>query len=286
MVLYALGDLHVGHPENRAALAELRDHPTDWLVVVGDVGETPEHLKTVLEATVPRFAQVAWVPGNHELYVTPNDPCQLRGEARYLHLCEIARNYGVLTPEDPWALLPLDGPPRRLILLFLGFDYTWGPPGTSPEQVVAWAREEGLVVSDERYLHPDPFADRAAWCSARVAAAEARLAELPPGERWVVVNHWPLRRDLVRLFRLPRFVPWCGTDKTESWHERYPIEVAIHGHLHMRATDWRAGVRFEEVAIGYPRHWDRNRGLEGYLRPILPGPPVPLDGWAGPIWHR
>ena len=286
MRLYALGDLHVGHPENLTALRQLGHHPGDWLVLVGDVGETPEQFRQALDIVTPRFAQVAWVPGNHELYVTPKDPCQLRGQARYLHFCEEARGYGALTPEDPWVQLPLPGPVRRLVLMFLGFDYSWGPPGWTPEQVVAWAREENLVATDERYLHPDPWPDRASWCAARIQSTEERLRHLDPSERLVMVNHWPLRRDLVRLFRLPRFLPWCGTAKTEDWHARYPVDVVLHGHLHMRATDWRAGVRFEEVAIGYPRHWDRARGIEGYLREILPGPAVPLEGWAGPIWHR
>jgi hypothetical protein len=101
------------------------------------------------------------------------------------------------------------------------------------------------------------------------------------------VNHFPLRRDLVRLHRIPRFIPWCGTRETEDWHVRYRAEVVVSGHLHMRATDWRDGVRFEEVAIGYPRHWRQERGMKAYLREILPGTqPVPTGGHGGPIWHR
>jgi hypothetical protein len=47
-------------------------------------------------------------------------------------------------------------------------------------------------------------------------------------------------------------------------------------------------VRFEEVALGYPRHWHAERGADAYLREILPGPAVPPlpGGWGGPIWHR
>ena len=43
--------------------------------------------------------------------------------------------------------------------------------------------------------------------------------------------------------------------------------------------------RFEEVALGYPRHWRNERGAERYLREILPGPPSPTSGYGGPIWH-
>ena len=92
--------------------------------------------------------------------------------------------------------------------------------------------------------------------------------------------------DLVRLFRIPRFVLWCGTRSTEDWHRRWNTRVVVHGHLHMRATDWRDGVRFEEVAVGYPRHWQQNKGLDHYVREILPGPTPPASGWGGPVWHR
>jgi hypothetical protein len=85
----------------------------------------------------------------------------------------------------------------------------------------------------------------------------------------VLVNHWPLRYDVVRLGRVPRYSPWCGTRATEHWHQRFGAIVCIHGHQHVRATDLRDGVRFEEVSLGYPAHWDHARGAAGYLRRIL-----------------
>ena len=44
------------------------------------------------------------------------------------------------------------------------------------------------------------------------------------------------------------------------------------GHLHIRSTRFVDGVRFEEVSLGLGRQWSRERGIEGYLREILPGP--------------
>lgn len=280
--LWGLSDLHVGYRENRETLAALPAHPGDWLIAAGDLGETEEHVRWALELLVPRFARVVWVPGNHELWTMSSSP--LRGEAKYLRLVEVCREYGVLTPEDPYATLP--GADLVVCPLFLLFDYSWGPPGATPEQTVRWAAEEGIASVDEQRLHPDPYPTRAAWCRARVEDAERRLSALPPGTRTVLVNHWPLRRDLVRLFRIPRFVPWCGTASTEDFHLRFGAALVVSGHLHMRATDWRDGVRFEEISLGYPRHWRRETGAAGYLRPLWPPPPgtAPPDG--GPVWHR
>lgn len=262
------------------------DHGDDWLILVGDVGETEAHLRFALETLGPRFGRLLWVPGNHELYTSPKDPLQLRGHARYAHLVEVCREHGVATPEDPWPVFPGPDGPVTVALLFLLYDYSFAPNGLDAEAAVAWARAGGILASDERYIHPDPYESRQAWCAARVAEAEARLEAIPAGTRLALVNHWPLRRDLIRLFRIPHFTPWCGTRRTEDWHTRFPVDVVVSGHLHMRATDWRAGVRFEECALGYPRHWRQARGVDAYLREVLPGPAVPLDGWAGPIWHR
>lgn len=138
--------------------------------------------------------------------------------------------------------------------------------------MIGWAEEEHSVCADELLLDPHPYPDRAAWCAARCAATEERLEGAADGLPTVLVNHYPLRRDLVRIPRIPRFAPWCGTRRTEDWHRRFKARVVVSGHLHVRRTDWRDGTRFEEVSLGYPRQWDAAHGLLPYLREILPGP--------------
>lgn len=283
MKLFALSDLHVNHAANRKTLAELPARPDDWLVLAGDLGETEGQLRWVLDLLVPRWRQIVWVPGNHELWTVGD---ALRGEAGYERLVEVCRAYGVLTPEDPWPRWPEDEQ-LAIVPMFLLYDYSFAPEGLAPDEAIAWAAAGGIVCADERFLHPDPWPTRQAWCAHRLRTTEARLAALPPDTRTVLINHWPLRHDLCRLFRIPRFTPWCGTSRTEDWHVRWRAEVVISGHLHMRATDWRDGVRFEEVSLGYPRHWRQDVGAAGYLRPILPSDdPAPPTGNAGPRWHR
>ncbi len=79
------------------------------------------------------------------------------------------------------------------------------------------------------------------------------------------------------LPRIPRFMVWCGTRRTEDWHLRYRASVVVSGHLHIPCTRYVDGVRFEEVSLGYPEQWKRReaqRGwrLEDHLRQILPTP--------------
>lgn len=283
MKLWAISDLHVGHGDNLAALEAIAPRPDDWLIVAGDVGERIEQLHAALDVLDRRFARLVWVPGNHELYTVEDGPAALRGEARYLAFVKACRDRGVLTPEDPWVTWPGEGGAHVLVPTFLLYDYSFRPPDVALEDAIAWAGEAGLRCADERFLHPAPYDGKPAWCASRVARTERRLAELPDLPT-VLVNHFPLRRDLVFLPAIPRFEIWCGTTRTEDWHRRYRASVVVSGHLHVRTTRWRDGTRFEEVSLGYPRHWRAEKGADAYLRQILPG-----DGAsprAGDRFHR
>ena len=82
MKLFAISDLHVGYKANRAAIEALPAHPEDWLILCGDIGETPDHLAFAFETLNRKFAQLIWVPGNHELWTVPRKT-GLQGLARY-----------------------------------------------------------------------------------------------------------------------------------------------------------------------------------------------------------
>lgn len=271
--LYAISDLHVGFEANRKAWATLGPHPDDWLILGGDLGETEEHLRYVMEIACGKFARVLWVPGNHELWTVPKE--ELRGEARYRRMVEVCREHGVLTPEDPYEIWPGEGPRCALVPMWLLYDYSFCPDEIREDQALEWARAGGLECTDELLLHPDPYPSRAAWCRARCAATRQRLDELPAELATVLINHFPLRRELAWLPAIPRFSIWCGTRLTESWHRDYRARVVVSGHLHLRSTRWIDGVRFEEVSFGYPRQRVVERPLEAYLREILPGPASP-----------
>ncbi len=285
MRLWAIGDLHLANRLNREALLELPPRPEDWLILAGDVGENEVHLRFALEALGPRFAQLLWVPGNHDLWTMADEPGALRGEAKYRKLVKVCREYGVLTPEDPYprwpgaehpGQAPGRGPGFVIAPLFLLYDYSFRPPEVPAEEAIDWAAASGVKCSDEYLLHPPPHASRQAWCAARLRSTIPRLERAAAaGHRLILINHWPLREDLVTLRYIPRFSIWCGTRETEDWHRRFNAAVVVYGHLHVKATHFRDGVRFEEVSLGYPRDWDQDLGVDSYLRQILPRPKDP-----------
>ncbi|MFY1826333.1 metallophosphoesterase family protein [Myxococcus fulvus] len=272
MKLYAISDLHLRHADNKQALQTLPAFPDDWLIVAGDVGETLSEMDFMLRTLTARFRQVIWVPGNHELWTMPSEQPSLRGDARYQRLVALCRGHGALTPEDPYPRWPGEGPHRVIVPMFLGYDYSFRPDHVPEDKALEWAFEDDLLCTDEVLLHPDPYPSRSAWCAARVESTRARLDALPAGCSTILVNHYPLRHEHVRLPRIPRFSIWCGTKRTEDWHARYRAEVVVTGHLHIPLTQWRDGVRFEEVSLGYPMQWKHRGGIERCLREILPGP--------------
>ncbi|GAB3967060.1 metallophosphoesterase [Actinoallomurus acanthiterrae] len=271
--LLAISDLHVAYPENRKLVEELRPYSgDDWLLVAGDVGENLDDIEWALDTLRRRFATVVWTPGNHELWTPRGDTTGLRGEDRYRRLVELCRGVNVLTPEDPYPVWEGPGGPAVVAPLFLLYDYTFRPEGAdTQEAALAQAYAEGIVCTDEIFLHPDPYPNRESWCRARLTATERRLAELDPELPTVLVNHYPLVREPTRVLRFPVFAQWCGTVHTADWHVRFRAAAAVYGHLHIPRTTYHDGVRFEEVSVGYPREWQK-RPVKPALRQILPAP--------------
>ncbi|MEO3753427.1 metallophosphoesterase [Streptomyces sp. B6B3] len=276
--LVAISDLHVRHAENRRIVERLYpESDEDWLLVPGDVGEFVADVEWALGLLAERFARVIWVPGNHELWTAPDDPVQLRGEQRYRHLVERCRALGVLTPEDPYPVWEGEGGPAVIAPLFVLYDYTFRPAGTTTKrEALAVAEEAGVMGTDEVLLHPDPYPSRDAWCRARVELTEKRLAaELPADLPSVLVNHFPLVREPTRVLRYPEFALWCGTEATADWPRRFRATSVVYGHLHIPRLMWLDGIPHVEVSLGYPREWQPRQLPPGRLVPILPRPEAP-----------
>lgn len=289
MKLHAISDLHVGYKENMAAVAALPDHPEDWLILCGDIADTPEQFEVALRILNRKFAKLIWTPGNHELWSVPRKSA-LRGVARYQQFVDLCRRHDVLTPEDPYPIWQGEGGPHLLAPLFLLYDYSFRPDDVPIDEAVAWAAESETVCADEMLLHADPYAHVGDWCAARCRHSEKRLAQTLAEVPYptVLIAHFPLKQELAVLPRIPRFMVWCGTRITEDWHRRFRAEIVVSGHLHIPCTRRIDDVRFEEVSLGYPQQWQMREARRGWvladhLRLILPQPESdagdPLREW-------
>ena len=270
MKLYAISDLHLAKGRNVEAIQGLNHYPEDYLVIVGDVGEKEEQIRFAFDQITPKFKQVAWVPGNHDLWSVPGGAVgdALRGEEKYLRFIQICDEYGVAHPQGEYPILELESGPCVLAPTFTLYDYSFRPKDVAYENAVDWSAKEGVVCRDESLLHPDPYPSRKQWCEQRCQYTEQRLAQIPKQYPIIIANHFPLLEELAYLPRIPTFKVWCGTTITESWIERFNIKVALYGHLHIRSTKFIKGVCFEEVSLGYPTQWDASKNINQYLRQI------------------
>jgi 3',5'-cyclic AMP phosphodiesterase CpdA len=270
VALLAISDLHIGYAANRAVLNQVQPHPTDWLILAGDIGETVEHLALTLDALNPKFARLIWVPGNHELWTRRSEP-GLTGVAKYQALVEACRRRNVLTPEDPYPLFVGRTRTLRVAPMFVLYDYSFAPLPMTPAEAVEWAIDQGVLCSDEAVLSPDPYTSRAAWCAARVELSERRLAEARQLDEHplVLINHFPLRREHVHVPRFPAFALWCGTERTRDWPARFGATDVVYGHLHMPGTKLEDNVRYHEVSLGYPGQWNAQLGIEHSFRIVV-----------------
>jgi 3',5'-cyclic AMP phosphodiesterase CpdA len=270
--LLAVSDLHVGFAENRTIAAGLRPRSRqDWLIVAGDVGEFAADIEWALGTLRERFAEVIWVPGNHELWTHRRETLSLRGVERYEHLVAMCRRLGVHTPEDPYLAWDHAGEPLVIAPMFLLYDYTFLPDGAATKaEGLERAYAAGIIGNDETMLHADPYPSREAWCAARLAGTAERLQALPAGTRTILVNHFPLVREPTRVLRYPVFAQWCGTVHTADWPRRFSAAAVVYGHLHIPRTIWHDGIRHVEVSLGYPREWRRRAKPPVVPRQIFP----------------
>ena len=232
MALFAISDLHIGYAINRAAIAQMGHHLDDWLVLAGDIGETVGQLELAFDLLQPKFRQLIWVPGNHELWSRREEP-DLAGLRKYEALVDACRRRGVLTPEDPYPLFIGARDTRRLAPIFALYDYSFAPAGIGPADAVQWAVSQGVLCSDEAVLSPAPYPSPAAWCAARCELTERRLLAVRALDEHpiVLINHFPIRREHVQLSRYPAFAIWCGTERTREWPKRFGASDVLYRRL-------------------------------------------------------
>ncbi|MCJ7859517.1 metallophosphoesterase family protein [Corynebacterium kalidii] len=247
--LWAVSDLHVAARGNRDLVDRgVRPaNPGDWLIVAGDVAERTSTILDTLRSLAERFAQVIWAPGNHELFSRAAD--DVHAEDKYDELVKGCQSMGVLTPEDPYPRFA----GRTIVPMFTLYDHSWRDPLVTVERALSAAEGNGVVFTDQVAIAP--YVDVPLWCQRRLGYTVRRLSKVSGPT--VLVNHWPLVREVTARLRLPEVALWSGTRHTQDWPVRFGAETVIYGHLHIPVVTEVDGVRHVEVSLGYPRERER-----------------------------
>lgn len=246
MRIFAISDLHADFRDNRALVDRLSasEFRGDALLVAGDVADRLETVEETLGALRRRFAEVFFVPGNHELWVRGDTRDSVEKFHAVLALCDAM---GIRTRParagDRWVV-PLfswyhesmdvagQGVRAELDAWSDAYFCRWPDHVTRPDEFFAALNEPHLRSYDAPVVSFSHFVPR---------------AELVPDVRWLGFKGLPLV---------------AGSPLIDAQVRRLGATTHVFGHSHILEDRVIDGVRY----------------VQNWLRPLHPGgnPHAPL----------
>jgi predicted phosphodiesterase len=237
MRVFALSDIHSDHEHNRRWVAQLShsDYRADLLILAGDVADSLSRLGWTLTQFTQRFAQVLYVPGNHDLWVH-RERAVTSSLEKYQQVCAVVVEAGASLQawqRDGLSVVPLLG----------WYDYSFGEPSTELRQV--WM--------DFHACRWPP-----GWTESHVAAHFANLNALPhiPATGKVIsFSHFLPRIDVMPSY-IPAakrmLYPVLGSWRLDSQLRQLGSTLHVYGHSHVNQRIDIDGVTYINNAFGYP----------------------------------
>lgn len=247
MRIFAVSDLHADIAANRARLDEVSavDHTGDALIVAGDVADRLPRLADALSLLRRRFAEVFFVPGNHELWTRGGERDSVEKFNAVLRTC---RDVGVRT--SPGA-----AGPAWVVPLFSWYDAAFDVRGEAViEELEAWS---------DRYFCRWP---------AEIGPVDRFFLDMnkpnlfPRAAPTISFSHFVPRTELVPPVDVLNFkgLPAvAGSLGIEAQLRRVRSAVHVFGHTHIPVDRVIDGVR-------YVQHW---------FRPPTAGVPLLKEVW-------
>lgn len=269
--LWAVSDIHVDYPENMAWIQALSRtaYQGDTLILAGDVSDDLPTLEAALRCLQQRFAQVVFVPGNHELWVRRQS--RLDSPGKFQHILALCAALGVATtpvkiagalwivPLFSWYVRPEEGA-----------DSLYVPKASEKPALTRWS---------------DDFFTRwpAGWCGRHIADYFFAL-NIPHLHRHydapiVSCSHFLPRTDLMlptpeerALVSTPppdstpyfNFSRVAGSSLLETQIRQLGAAIHVYGHQHRNRRRLVDGICYIAHSLGYQRERERGqiRGIE------------------------
>jgi predicted phosphodiesterase len=234
--IFALSDVHIEHPANRAWIEGLsrQDYRCDTLLLAGDVSDSLSELSRCLTALTARFRHVVYVPGNHDLWVI-RDPSARHSFHKLEQICAVANDAGV-------SMATIPGRALTIVPLFSWYDYSFGAPSAALR--AGWAdyrtcRWPFLMTAQEVCEH------------------FLRMNEPLPAinsSKVITFSHFLPRPDLLRQESTSaQFLrPVMGCTGLDKQIRHLGSTLHVYGHSHRNGNVVRDGIRYVNQALGYP----------------------------------
>ncbi|CAD7696768.1 unnamed protein product [Ostreobium quekettii] len=259
MDVYAISDLHTDHEENLAWVKRLPRgrHGNDVLIVAGDVSDDMRIFRETMAELVDRFGHVAFVPGNHELWVRGIDgDYEQRNEGardsleklhRVLNICtEMGVSVKPCKVGNFW-LVPILSWHHR------SFDTEPDIPGIPPASP--------MTISDYRHCkwslcsHENGSEAIAEYIDALNDGSWVESVDSSSNDV-ISFSHFLPHIELLpekRFLYYPNIAKVVGSDPLKRRIQKLRPHLHIFGHTHFGWDAVVDGVRYVQCALGYPK---------------------------------
>ncbi len=263
MRIWAISDLHTDFEENLQWVRGLSrdDYVADTLIVAGDISDDKAILETTLVLLKQRFANVFFVPGNHDLWIRKDEVSHsLEKFYQVLNLCA---SIGVSCQPELLA-----GTHRSVFILPLFSWYVKPEEGSGSLYMDKPGEDPGLKVWMDDYHIVWPVFDGAANASefflSRNLKHDTRFIQAPI----LTFSHFLPRRDLIMSLKRPvdregrpfkdphprfNFSRFAGSSHLDIQLRALGARFHIYGHQHRNRYREIDGVCYFSHNLGYRR---------------------------------
>ena len=237
MRVFALSDIHVDYDVNAQWVEQLStvDYRDDVLILAGDISDRISMLSWCLHKFARCFAQVLFVPGNHDLWVFRDAPGKNSFD-KFREIRVVAEDAGV-------SMQPFRHDSLYIVPLLGWYDYTFGALTESLR--AAWmdfiaCRWPDGVEAQEISLH----------------FGALNPTRVPQGiERVITFSHFVPRIDLLPTGLAAEhrmLLPVLGSTHLDTQLRNLGSRMHVYGHSHINRHRVIDGVVYINNAFGYP----------------------------------
>lgn len=231
-----MSDVHVDYDVNADWVTSLStvDYQDDVLILAGDISDDLRKLSWCVGEFARRFRHVAFVPGNHDLWVVRD-----RDIATSLDKFELVAR-AVRDSGASMAPLHLDG---VSVMPLLGwYDYTFGAPG----------EELSRIWMD---FHACRWPD--GWQAQHIAQHFSALndCQAPAGATVISFSHFLPRIDVMPWYvpmKMRLLYPVLGSHLLEQQVRALGSSIHVYGHSHINRKVRLQGTMYVNNALAYP----------------------------------
>jgi predicted phosphodiesterase len=266
MRLYAISDLHTDKPQNQAWVESLPLHTyaREALLVAGDVHHNLEQLGKTLSLLRERFAQVFFVPGNHDVWIHAGE--KDNSLTKFEAIVKICDTLGVQTGPGRVGL-PGDPSPIWIVPLFSWY-CTEGPDSLHAPKVNEVLHAIPLLWADTTFVRwPESGFDPGKYFLSLNERHLHRAYDAPVITFSHFLPHqellWDQPSDRERPLSASQkgfnFSRVAGDARLDAQIRTLGAVIHVYGHQHRNRYREIDGVTYLSHCLGYP--YERQQGL-------------------------